>query len=114
AVETFQPDAETTLVASTNRGAVNLRRTVTAGLMLTSTAVLSGGVAQAASAAAPLTLGFESDRVLVGGTPTTRALWISRAKTDGAGVVRINAKWSSIAPAKPKSPTQSNSAGYNW
>lgn len=89
-------------------------KTVRGGLLLLGGTLLSLLGAGPASAAAPLALGFSSDSLLVGGTSASRGPWISRAVSDGAGVVRVNVPWSVIAPSRPLETTIPNSPGYDW
>jgi hypothetical protein len=78
--------------------------------------ILAFGVVSSAlaNAPAPLSLGFSSDSVLVGGNTASRAPWITRALGEGGSVVRVNVPWSFIAPSRPLNPTDSYSSGYNW
>jgi hypothetical protein len=67
--------------------------------------------------AAGLTIGFSADPALTANTPAADALWIPRAATEGAGIVRVNAVWSKIAPRNPPpgfNPAVSSSPGYDW
>lgn len=83
------------------------------------TAVLLGLAAMmfapAAGAAGGLTLGFNPDPVLLDSSAS--AFWINQARSEGAGIIRLNVDWSQVAPARrppgfvaddPASP------GYDW
>ncbi|HEY1515330.1 MAG TPA: hypothetical protein VGF91_02850 [Solirubrobacteraceae bacterium] len=64
-----------------------------------------------------LTIGFSADPALTANSPAADALWIPRAVAEGAGIVRVNAVWSQIAPrVRPPgfNPTASSSPGYDW
>jgi hypothetical protein len=74
----------------------------------------SGATARAAQ---ELGLGFSADPALTLGTPASQAPWISRAVSEGAGIVRVNLTWSQVAPARrPRhfSPAAPASPGYRW
>jgi hypothetical protein len=78
--------------------------------------VMLSGAANAASAAAGLTLGFSSDPLLTSGSPGD-SVWIDRAHAAGARIVRVNVKWATVAPTtRPSGFDASNPAspGYNW
>lgn len=71
--------------------------------------------ADRASAVAPLTLGFSGDGVLT--DPATASIWADQAVAEGAGIVRVDIKWSEVAPTTP--PAGFNAANpaspqYNW
>jgi hypothetical protein len=73
----------------------------------------SASVAQAQG----LSIGFDNDPVLTGGSTASQAFWASRAVADGAQIVRIAVGWSTVAPAtRPPgfSPANPASPGYNW
>lgn len=80
-------------------------------------AVLAVMFAPAARAAGGLTLGFNPDPVLFGTSPSTNGFWINQARTEGAGIVRLNLGWSRVAPARrPPGFVADNPAspGYDW
>jgi polysaccharide biosynthesis protein PslG len=60
-------------------------------------AVLLPAVAAPAAVARPLAIGFY-DPEYSSGDPVTRSAWFDSTKSAGAGVVRISAEWSRIAP----------------
>lgn len=63
-----------------------------------------------------LALGFSSDPVLTQGRPGD-AVWIRRARSDGAQMVRLNVVWSRVAPlSPPRSFDASDPASpyYHW
>jgi len=79
--------------------------------------VLAAVAAEGAHARQGLTLGFSSDPALTAGSASSRAVWIDRAVSAGAGIVRVNVVWAQVAPttrppgfvaADPASP------GYDW
>lgn len=86
-------------------------------------AVLTGllGAAPPARALPPLTTGF-ADAVLsdpgeLGAGPATQNFWLGKAAGAGAGVVRVNVDWQSVAPTiRPRGfkPTDPGSADYYW
>lgn len=83
-------------------------------------AVLAGSIAApAASAARGLTLGVSggADPLLFGGSASSRAQWMNRAREAGVGIVRIDVNWYQVAPAKrPPGFVASDPAGpgYDW
>ena len=79
-------------------------------------ALLIGAFASPAHALG-LTLGFDDQSVLTGNTATARNLWIPRAVSEGASIVRVNVGWVGVAPAtRPEgfSARDPSSPGYNW
>ena len=79
--------------------------------------LLAGALASTAQAAPGLTLGFSSDPMLVSGSSATRATWINRAASEGAGLVAVDIAWSNVAPAtRPVgfTPADPSSPGYTW
>jgi hypothetical protein len=87
-------------------------------------AVLTGLLAVAAPAARalpPLTMGF-ADAVLsdpgeLGASTATQSFWLGKAASIGAGVVRVNVDWQSVAPTvRPRgfNPTAPGSVDYYW
>jgi hypothetical protein len=73
--------------------------------------------APASARARGLTTGFSADPVLTTDDAATRAVWIPRAVSEGAGIVRLNVLWSQVAPATPPpgfDPSDPASPGYNW
>jgi hypothetical protein len=86
-----------------------LRRLAILGVLL-----LAAAGAPAAHAAMGLTTGFTG---LAGNTAATRATWMDRAVSEGAGMVRVGLIWSSVAPARrPAGFVASDpaTAGYDW
>ncbi len=70
-------------------------------------------------ALAPLTLGFSAgaDTVLATGNASTQALWVPRAQSEGAQMLRLSVLWNQVAPKNPESGfNAANPAdpGYNW
>ncbi len=68
-----------------------------------------------AAALSPLTLGFSGDQVLT--DPAVDSLWISRAVAEGAGIVRVDIKWSDVAPSAPPpgfDAANPASPDYDW
>jgi hypothetical protein len=64
-----------------------------------------------------LTIGFSADPALTGDTTAADAIWIPRAVSEGAGIVRVNVTWSQVAPLLPSSsfdPADPASLGYDW
>ena len=85
--------------------------------VLPTVVVLAGVLAPQAHAMMGLTLGFSGDPVLTSDSPATRATWIPRAVSAGAGIVAVDIAWSGIAPAlRPAGFDPANPAtpGYNW
>jgi hypothetical protein len=84
--------------------------------IVTVVALLAGVFASHAQARG-LTTGFSADPALTNGTANANNVWIPRAVSEGAGMVRINVSWSQVAPAtRPAGfdPSNSASPGYNW
>jgi hypothetical protein len=64
-----------------------------------------------------LTTGFSADPALTGNSPAADTIWIPRAVTEGASIVRLNLVWSQVAPrVRPASfaPADPSSPGYDW
>jgi hypothetical protein len=64
-----------------------------------------------------LTIGFNAQSVLTGGTPASRAIWAGRAMSEGGAIVRVFVNWSLVAPSRRPArfdPANSASPGYNW
>lgn len=79
--------------------------------------LLLGALATPSQARRWLRIGFNSQDVFTGGTPASRAFWLSRATDEGASIVRLNVFWSQVAPAtRPPgfSPADPSSPGYDW
>src|SRR5436305_1954139 len=55
--------------------------------------------APATSAARGLTTGFNPDPALIGPSAWTNPFWIDQARTEGAGLVRVNVSWAAVAPS---------------
>lgn len=71
--------------------------------------------AHRATAPASLTLGFSGDSVLT--DPATDSFWASQAVAEGAGVVRVDIKWSEVAPTTPPQgfdAANPASPDYDW
>jgi hypothetical protein len=68
-------------------------------------------IPSAASAARPLTTGFESD-YYQSNDPAERAAWFDRTTDAGAGVVRLALTWASAAPDPPADPTDPADPAY--
>lgn len=84
--------------------------------LLTLSAVFLLGPAWGTAEARPLTAGFD-DRLFLERDPLVRDRWLGEAVQAGAGMIRINALWSSIAPAPPPSSgdgARPGWAGYEW
>jgi hypothetical protein len=93
---------------------VSVRRRLRALLALI--AVLVALVVPASSAAQGLSVGF-ADGLLASSSATVRASWLTRATETSATVVRINARWSNVAPAKPIAGFNAGdpaAPGYEW
>lgn len=80
-------------------------------------ALLTTALAPAAGASSGLTLGFNPDPVLTNTQSASNGFWIGQARSEGAGIVRLDVRWSGVAPAQrppgfvaddPASP------GYDW
>jgi hypothetical protein len=68
-----------------------------------------------APAARGLVTGFQADQY-VSSDPAERALWLDRTEAAGAGIVRLPAVWSTVAPGaqKPADPTNPGSTSYDF
>jgi hypothetical protein len=78
--------------------------------------LLTAATLPATSAAQGLTLGFNPDPALTDSS-SSQATWISRANSEGAGMVRVGITWRDVAPGtRPHGfrPQDPNSPGYNW
>jgi hypothetical protein len=67
--------------------------------------------------AQPLTTGFNAGPAFTGGTAASRSTWDSRARSEGAGMIRLNLVWAQVASAQVPSnfsPSDPSSPGYNW
>jgi hypothetical protein len=71
-------------------------------------------VPAAASAARGLTTGFSDTDVYQGADASQRNLWLDRAASAGAGIIRLGVEWPAIAPTKPADPTNPASASYDF
>src|SRR4051794_26658032 len=94
---------------------MHLIRHMWVGLAIASIALLLAGFPSSA-AAQGLTLGFD-DYGYMASDPTAQALWFQRTKDAVGQIVRLNAPWSSIAPAtRPTgfNPSNPASRGYDW
>ncbi len=65
------------------------------------------------STPSPLTTGFVDTDVFNSPNPLVRDTWLGEAKNSGAGIIRINALWGSLAPTQPKSPTDPADPAYH-
>ena len=78
--------------------------------------------AESRGLSATLTTGFASDPLLdnptlIGISDATQNRWLQRAVTEGAGVVRVDVHWASIAPSNPLPgwvASNTSSPGYEW
>jgi hypothetical protein len=89
-----------------------MRRVIGCGLLL-----LIAALPAPAQARTGLTIGFASDADLTGDTPAVRAVWIRRAVSEGAGIVRLNIFWNRVAPEQRPAgfnPSNPSSPGYEW
>jgi hypothetical protein len=71
----------------------------------------------AAVAAGGLTLGFNPDPALFDPATRTTGFWINQARTEGAGIIRVNLNWSQVAPVlRPQGFVADDPAspGYDW
>lgn len=100
-----------------SRTASRTRRGVTA-LATAVLLALSLAFAAASSArAGALSLGFLDQGSFVFGSPASNASWLSSARRLGAGFVRMNVQWSSVAPSRPPAAIRAADPswrGYNW
>jgi hypothetical protein len=67
----------------------------------------------AGASAHGLTTGFVDYKFLLP-DPTTRALWLDRARKEGGEIVRLNVVWRNIAPDPPSNPTDPADPAYRW
>jgi hypothetical protein len=77
-------------------------------------AFLALGLPSAAHAAIGLLTGFNPAGPL---TDPPQSSWIGNAVADGAGIVRVNVLWSSVAPAQPPAgfvASDPATPGYSW
>ena len=80
-------------------------------------ALLACGAIAPAALAFGLVTGFNSDPVLTNDGAASRAIWIPRAVSAGAGLIRVNVTWSAVAPqTRPTGFSAANPAspGYDW
>lgn len=80
-------------------------------------AVLAVTFAPAARATGGLQLGFNPDPALVDASNRANGFWIDQARSEGAGIIRLNVDWAQVAPARrPPGFVADNpaSAGYDW
>src|SRR5579863_2352875 len=99
-----------------------VRRAATRISGLTVGLVLALVSAAAAQGLPGLTTGFANDPVLtnpplIGASLSTQDFWMHRAAGLGAGVIRVNVSWQSVAPSHPSPAfvaTDPASPGYNW
>lgn len=76
-----------------------------------------GAVPSNALALRGLTIGVSSDDALTLFTPGIRAEWDQRAYSDGVRIIRVDLRWSDVAPAvRPAgfNPSNPASPGYDW
>jgi hypothetical protein len=74
-------------------------------------------VTPAHASAQGLTIGFSADPALTADTPSADTIWIPRAVSEGASIVRLNLVWSQVAPrVRPAgfTPADPSSPGYDW
>jgi hypothetical protein len=86
-------------------------------LVVTCVLLLACALASTAQATRGLTTGFAIDPALTDGSATANNVWIPRAVAEGAGMVRVNLYWDSVAPAHPPPgfvASDPTSPGYNW
>jgi hypothetical protein len=90
------------------------RRSSRLGLLAVALGLLAAlALPAGASAARGLTTGFQSD-YYQSLDAATRSVWLDRTVDAGAGIIRVNAQWASIAPQRPSDPTNPGSASYNF
>ena len=80
-------------------------------------ALLAAAPTQAAAGAGALTLGFNSDPALVNPPTAANSFLINRGIAAGAGIVRVNVWWSSVAPVRRPHRFHAgdpSSRGYRW
>jgi hypothetical protein len=93
------------------------RRRLAAAALTALVALIVAVLAPAARAASGLTTGFNPDPVLTSPSAWANPFWINQAKTEGAGIVRVNLLWSTVAPAQRPSGFAADdpaSPGYDW
>ncbi len=73
-----------------------------------------GLFAPAGADARGLRTGFLDDSLFASSNGSVRATWLNRAKSDGAGVIRINVDWRSVASAKPLVATNPADPRYHF
>lgn len=61
-----------------------------------------------------LTTGFTDEDSFQSPDAGTRALWLGRARADGARTILLIAYWSSIATHRPQHPTSPGDTAYTW
>jgi len=86
-------------------------------LVVTCVSLLACALAPEAQATRGLTTGFAIDPALTDGSATANNVWIPRAVAEGAGMVRVDIHWDSVAPAHPPPgfvASDPASPGYNW
>lgn len=80
-------------------------------------ALLAIALAPSHAKAQGLTLGFNSNPALTGSLAEGNTFLVDHAAAAGAGVVRVNLWWSSVAPARRRrrfAPANPASSGYRW
>ena len=80
-------------------------------------AVPAALAAASTARAATLSLGFLDQGSFMFGSPAANASWLSDARRLGAGFVRMNVQWSSVAPNRPPTAVQAEDpswGGYDW
>jgi hypothetical protein len=74
---------------------------------------LIAALASPAPAARGLTIGF-SDDDYQSSDPAVRAQWLDRTAASGAGIVRLNIGWGTVAPQRPTDPKNPASTSYDF
>ncbi|MFT3865049.1 MAG: hypothetical protein QM729_12310 [Solirubrobacterales bacterium] len=97
-----------------SRPRIRRRSVLLVGLAALSALIALGGPANAG--ASGLEVGF-ADSLFASSEAQVRSEWLGRAVDTGASIVRINVRWSQIAPKKPAAgfeATDPASPGYEW
>jgi hypothetical protein len=104
-------------VGPVGAGAARTRRLVVCAVLAGITALVSGalGGTPSARAATPpgLTTGFMDDQLFPSTDPAVRSLWLTRAKNEGVGLIRITVLWRyAVGPTPPQNPTDPSDPSY--
>ena len=98
---------------STPQSALRARKSWLAPIVLAFAVGAALALPGGASAARPLTTGFQSD-FYQSANPSERSVWYDRTVDAGAGIVRLALTWATMAPNRPADPTNPGSSSYDF